>query len=419
MKFENTQTFNWEGAFRGLRNPMDSWNKSDSFIDDNDKFMLGNNDVVLAQRMIKGGTEQSKFLRQIGVSVDITAPLYWINEFTTYKIGTTMNSCSIQHTLTKKQININMFSFDDERIYDILGHDKTIDMNKYKQIYPYETNEYKEFEVNDRHYKIYRNGRVISEPFTYIDSHGTGRIRTFGEKEKIFTQNRNGYWYANFGGRKGERWLLHRLVATSFINNPENKPCINHKDGNKGNNSVENLEWVTYSENENHALSNGLNNPTELWRRYKSFKGSSKLNISDREEIRNMYKTGTTQTELADLFNISQSQISEAICDENRDEKELFEKCWFIENNIKYLERLRNKYNETKNYNVFRELRQSMPMNFNYLFTETLNYAVIRNQIHQRYSHRLKEWSTDFINWCHTLPYSKELLFYCNGDDKN
>lgn len=122
MKFENTEVFNFEGAFRGLRNPKDSWNKSDSkwvtqysggiFNTEQDVYTLGKNDIDLAQRMIKGGHTHSKFLRQIFISVDITAPRYWWSEYDTYKISTTANSCSTMHKLTAYPITDKMFCFD-------------------------------------------------------------------------------------------------------------------------------------------------------------------------------------------------------------------------------------------------------------------------------------------------------------------
>ena len=78
IKIENIETFNFKGAFRGLRNPMNSWNKSDSYIDVlTNKYIVGENDLKLAQRMIGAGTDESKFMRQIFVSMDIEAPLYW------------------------------------------------------------------------------------------------------------------------------------------------------------------------------------------------------------------------------------------------------------------------------------------------------------------------------------------------------
>ena len=119
IEVNNIEVFNFEGAFRGLRNPMNSWDKSDSgFVydkDDGEKsntFIIGPNDLKLAQRMINGGTEESKFMRQIMVSMDINAPFLFWKEFDTYKVATTANSCSTMHKLTSEEIGAQNFSFD-------------------------------------------------------------------------------------------------------------------------------------------------------------------------------------------------------------------------------------------------------------------------------------------------------------------
>ena len=118
IQVDNIEVFNFEGALRGLRNPMNSWDKSDSgFVydkDDGEKsntFIIGPNDMRLAQRMIGGGPEEAKFLRQIFVSMDINAPLMWWKEADTYKVATTANSCSTMHKLTSEEITLNNFSF--------------------------------------------------------------------------------------------------------------------------------------------------------------------------------------------------------------------------------------------------------------------------------------------------------------------
>ncbi len=114
MKFENTQVFNFEGAFRGMRNPLSSWQKSDSdFFLPNYCQFIGENDLKLAQRLIAAGSEHRKFMRQIFVSVDITAPLYWYKEFDTYKIGTVANSTSTMHTLANTPITKELFELGD------------------------------------------------------------------------------------------------------------------------------------------------------------------------------------------------------------------------------------------------------------------------------------------------------------------
>ena len=116
MKFENTEVWGFEHAVRGMRNPLNSWDKGDSgYIDRrfNDQFYIGENDLDLAQRLIKAGSEHRKFLRQIFVSVDITAPLYWWKEFDTYKVGTVANSCSTMHKLKDTPITVDCFEMGD------------------------------------------------------------------------------------------------------------------------------------------------------------------------------------------------------------------------------------------------------------------------------------------------------------------
>lgn len=112
MNFLRTDVWGFEHAIRGARNPMNSWAKSDSHLLD-DIFIIGKNDLNLLQRLIAGGPEHRKFMRQIMVSVDITAPMFWWSEFDTYKIGTTANSTSKMHKLASKPITKEDFEMDD------------------------------------------------------------------------------------------------------------------------------------------------------------------------------------------------------------------------------------------------------------------------------------------------------------------
>lgn len=112
MKFENISTMNWENAFRGLRNPLESWSKSDSGFT-SERAYLGQKDLDLAVRMVKAGTSDRKFLRQIMVSIDITAPLYWWKEMSTYKVGTVANSTSTMHKLATTPITLDCFELRD------------------------------------------------------------------------------------------------------------------------------------------------------------------------------------------------------------------------------------------------------------------------------------------------------------------
>ena len=115
MKFENTEVWGFEHSLRGMRNPKNSWNRSDSFYDGNlnNHYIIGENDMKLAQTLIKAGNEHRKFMRQIFVSVDITAPLYWWKEFDTYKVGTVANSTSTMHKLATTPITLDCFEIDD------------------------------------------------------------------------------------------------------------------------------------------------------------------------------------------------------------------------------------------------------------------------------------------------------------------
>lgn len=117
MRFENTSVYNIYNAILGVRNPMNSWNKSDSVFNGfNGKIentVIGKNDLELMQKLIKAGSEHRKFMRQIFVSVDITAPLYWWKEFDTYKVGTVSNSCSTMHKLANTPITKECFEMDD------------------------------------------------------------------------------------------------------------------------------------------------------------------------------------------------------------------------------------------------------------------------------------------------------------------
>ena len=133
IKFEHPEVWGWEHAIRGMRNPLNSWERSDSYpavdcgkcgIIDREGicypkehdctsykcYAIGDNDLSLMRRLIRAGSSHRKFLRQIFVSVDITAPRYWFAEFDTYKVGTTANSCSTMHKITAKEFTLDDFS---------------------------------------------------------------------------------------------------------------------------------------------------------------------------------------------------------------------------------------------------------------------------------------------------------------------
>ena len=137
IEFENVEVFGWEAAIRGMRNPLNSWDNSDSwygckcgdygkteskYCDEHCTadctFCIGPNDLDLMKKLIAAGSDHSKFMRMINVTLDITAPLYWWKEFDTYKVGTVRNSCSTMHKIHEKEFTLDDFSFEDFEVED-------------------------------------------------------------------------------------------------------------------------------------------------------------------------------------------------------------------------------------------------------------------------------------------------------------
>lgn len=109
ITIENVEVYGWEAAIRGMRNPMNSWGKSDSW-NLTTGYIIGSADHELAMKLVKGGSVHAKFRRMITVTMDITAPLYWWKEFDTYKVGTVRNSCSTMHKIHAKEFELDDFS---------------------------------------------------------------------------------------------------------------------------------------------------------------------------------------------------------------------------------------------------------------------------------------------------------------------
>ena len=112
IKISKTSVMNMENAMRGARNPLNSWNRMDSRYDEDGNFILGENDRNLARRLVRAGSDHRKFIRQIFVSVDFDAPLYWWKEYDTYKIATVANSTPTMHKIAAKPFELDDFSHD-------------------------------------------------------------------------------------------------------------------------------------------------------------------------------------------------------------------------------------------------------------------------------------------------------------------
>lgn len=112
IKIERTAVMNFDNAMRGARNPLNSWGRYDSYYDADGSFVFGENDLSLAKRLCRAGSDHRKFIRMIMVSVDVTAPMYWWKEYDTYKIATVANSTSTMHKITSKPFELSDFSVD-------------------------------------------------------------------------------------------------------------------------------------------------------------------------------------------------------------------------------------------------------------------------------------------------------------------
>ena len=127
ISLSNAVVFGWHSAIMGMRNPMNSWSKSDSVFYSDFSCKIGQNDLDLMEKLIKAGTEHRKFLRMIHVQMDIDAPLYWWKEFETYKIGTVSNSCSTMHKIAAKEFTIEDFSVEHLLAENTVYFGKTIE----------------------------------------------------------------------------------------------------------------------------------------------------------------------------------------------------------------------------------------------------------------------------------------------------
>ena len=152
IKIEHTEVVGFEHAIRGMRNPLNSWDKSDSYytyIEDAEtlqtadfEFFVGDNDLELMKKLAKAGTDHRKFMRMITVYLDVTAPMYWFKEMDTYKVGTVRNSCSTMHKITDEEFTLDDFSH--EHIYNDVStepsslkvlHSIIDTLNQYRHLY--------------------------------------------------------------------------------------------------------------------------------------------------------------------------------------------------------------------------------------------------------------------------------------------
>ena len=135
IRIENVEIYGWEAAIRGMRNPKNSWAKSDTIFD-GDKWCMGDNDLKLMTTLANAGTDHGKFMRMIIVTLDIVAPLYWWKEFDTYKVGTVANSCSTMHKIADKEFTLDDFSHEHLNDESVEYLSKLVDLlNSYRKLF--------------------------------------------------------------------------------------------------------------------------------------------------------------------------------------------------------------------------------------------------------------------------------------------
>lgn len=417
IKVENIDVWGFEAAIRGMRNPMNSWQKSDSEwkiympeypnLSEAD-YIVGKNDLDLMRRLYNAGTEHRTYARMIQVSMDITAPLYWWGGMDRYTVGKSQVSCSFMHKGVSKPFDIRDFSIHDERVYDILS---PLDAKEYIFHYPYETAEYKIYTTESgREIEVYRNGKIVEREFTITDS--KKRTKTFPKHEYV-PQNKatTGYFGIRCGG---ERWCIHKLVASVWIDNPNGYETVNHIDGNKANNSVENLEWCSLSENISKGFNDGLyTRGKSLHAKYQKWKNGHTGSVIESEcmysQIRADHKKGLTCKDLADKYNISVHKANNIISFEPYENADLFMLCYAWEHTLDALNNLRAIYLETGDNQIFQQIRCLLPCGWNLRRTVCMSYETVFKIIKERTGHKLDEW-VDFVEILKDLPYVKEIM---------
>lgn len=393
LKLENTEVFGWEAAIRGMRNPMNSWNTSDSrwgCVPGHTyptcgedcryecEYIIGENDLKLMKSLSKAGNDHAKFLRMINVTVDITAPLYWWSEYDTYKVGTVANSCSKMHKLLAKPFEMSDFSFDKLPGYKREVKQFTPEVDEDKEVWK-KTFEDEYYEVSN-YGRVRHDGRVLS-----------GSIHT------------DGYVFVNI---RGKQYPKHRIVAEVFVPNPDAKPFVNHIDGNKQNCMSDNLEWCTQSENAKHAHVNDLQ-PNGL----STYTG--KFASEQRNEIKMLWDNGVfTRRELAKKYGVSHTCINDIINDKYKyvEKVNVFETV--ARPIVDILNELRDSWfteeDQNKKKEIWYSIIQILPSSYNQKRTVQLNYQVLKSMYFARRNHKLDCWRT-FCDWMLTLPYFKEV----------
>lgn len=374
-------------------------------------------DLHLMSTLVKRGDEHAKVIRGINVFAEINAPLNFWSEADTYRVGTErLSSESTMHTIGNGGVSIYDFCVP-KILYDILGDEE----KPKKEITPLRIDAPKEMRsvirnICGRDYEIWNNGEIYSLPFTSKEvlPNGASRERHF-EKQLIkigVTRNHQGYYQVRLGGRKGKTIVLHRLLAEAFVPNPNSLKVVNHKDGDKGNCSITNLEWCTSSDNNRHAFETGLKEIT-IKQRYLNYKRAFKWTDEDVEDWSALRESGKTLREIAELYGTTEH----VICQYTKGERyknmseysEWFALAKIYEDIIAQINEYSALYKESGDFEYVIRIKEILPTSFLQKRVQMFSYQTLRRIYIQRRNHRLPMWH-DFCEWIESLPYSKELI---------
>ena len=400
-----------EFIIEGMRNPMNSWDKSDSFCIDSctectDRLRcaremsplgglsfrggkyIGPNDHSLMQRLANAGTDHRKFMRMMPVYVRITAPLYWWSEYDTYKVGTVANSCSKMHKLLAKPFEMSDFSFDKLPGYK----------NEPRQFRPEIDEDLEDW--------LPLKGDNYDFPGYFISCQG--RIK-HGDRILAGSLHKDGYiFYSLYKDNKMVQVPGHRLVADVFIPQGKNRDYVNHIDGNKQNNIPQNLEWCTASENIQHSINNNLQ-PKGL----STYTG--KFSNDEREKMKERWNNGDfkSKREMAKIYGVSHTCINDILSNKYACVKRenIYENL--ARSVIDSLNELRDAYlncdNNTEKKEIWYSIIQLLPSSYNQTRNVMMNYEVLSNIYKSRKDHKLDEWK-EFCKWIEELPYSELIV---------
>ena len=419
MKIETLEIAGFVSALKALRLPFKKEQRSTPEWCGDRLSGIDQADLELLQRLVAAGDEHAKVLRGVLAWAKVTAPRLFWQEFDTYRVGCEkLSSESTMHTIASRDLTVEDFEVDDFT-KEALTPKKIPD--SWNTVLHFDTPEKLESKIltkYGRQYEIWNNGDLYALEFVSEDKmpNGETRRRVFPKTKIVLggTRTQSGYFQVGIGGRNGKTEMVHILMAEAFVPNPENKPFVNHIDGDKGNCSPSNLEWCTAAENNKHARDNGLNKHT-IRSKYMAYK--SNLKYSD-EEITNwriMKESGMSYEDISDATGVGRGVLENYLLYDGMSgcspDTAKFRKAYALEETIKAINTLAAEYRETKDNLIFLDIKELLPESYIQSRVVCFSYQTLRRIYKQRKNHRLPEWH-EFCGWIESLPMADKLITY-------